>query len=392
MKTHKIWFITISIFIVGILLIIFLATQSIGKKLYSRKVMEETQMLVMEDMHSSPPEIAEIYAYVSTIYYNVLKNENSSQAAVVASTKFLNLIYPEQDQKYKIDKFLISLSIDPNYKLGTTTQEYLNQTLDTYTKNKENKYPYKRPLGKVYWSGESPLGIDILDRQPMLIKKDYLSTIPPPPAEGSQEQKDALKELAYQTKIKSLEQGALINYWSGMHMTPGTSGVWQNRFYNVVVNYRLSDEEYAKDQMLLAQTIYDTYLEVWKIKYKYWTKRPSTYSKEITLEMIDPNYPSYVSEYSAVSQSAYLLLSTLFPDGKNIWSQDFENASRIGAWAGCSFPYDETSGEELGQNIFNEINSNLKLNAIPYGYSFIPLKILTPKVLIYDRSEEAYKR
>ena len=153
-------------------------------------------------------------------------------------------------------------------------------------------------------SGEKFLGIDILEDKSWIIEKSFANQIPNPPKEGSTEQKQALENLVKTTKNISAEQAAWVNFWSAMHMTPSLAGVWQDRLFTISKSHFLKDNEYAYAQMVLAQALNDTFRETWEVKAKYLTKRPSLYTKEITLAMEDPSYPSYPSEYSSVGTVA----------------------------------------------------------------------------------------
>lgn len=353
-------------------------------KLYSRKVMELAEGLVMEDMTFSPPGAARTYASVSTLYYDVLTKTDNTQEAVIASTELLKRRYTEQSQQYKFDRFLTSLNIDPTQQLSSTTNDLLEKEwarLSTYKASTSQA----RYIDQSKWRGENPSGVEALGFSSWILEKDYVHEIASPPSEKDEAFQKALKNSQWLTSIRTPEQGAYINFWSGMHMSAGIAGIWQDRLYEVVKNYQLTDKEYAYAQMVLAQSLADTMTQVWKTKFTYLTRRPSTYSDKIVISMVDPNYPTYVSEYSATAYVAKEILSTMFPKGKDIWNKDFGNASQIGVWAGCAFTFDEEGSLELGKLIFKNIQEKLGLQSISNG-SFLPLEIFTSKVGVYKRS------
>jgi hypothetical protein len=227
--------------------------------------------------------------------------------------------------------------------------------------------------------------VEALGFNKWILEKDFTNDIPKPPREDQETFQKALKNSEWLTSIRTPEQGGYINFWSGMHMSSGIAGIWQDRLYEVVKNYNLTDREYAYAQMVLAQSLADTMTEVWQTKFTYLTKRPSTYSNKIVLSMVDPNYPTYVSEYSATAYVAKEVLSKMFPKGNEVWSKDFENASQIGIWAGCAFSFDEEGSLELGKLIFKNIQEKLRLQTISNG-SFLPLEVFASKVGVYQRS------
>jgi len=380
---NKKWIIVgvLIVFVLSTFLLIFLTRDT---KLYSRKVMELAESLVMEDMTFSPPGAARTYAAVSTLYFEVLEQTGNTQEAVVASTQLLKRKYTEQSQQFKFDRFLVSLNIDGNQTLSATATSLLESQWSNLASTTTNKSEvvYKN-LDR--WSGENPVGVEALGFNKWILEKDFTNDIPKPPREDQETFQKALKNSEWLTSIRTPEQGAYINFWSGMHMSSGIAGIWQDRLYEVVKNYNLTDREYAYAQMVLAQSLADTMTEVWQTKFTYLTKRPSTYSNKIVLSMVDPNYPTYVSEYSATAYVAKEVLSKMFPKGSEIWSKDFENASQIGIWAGCAFSFDEEGSLELGELIFKNIQEKLDLQAISNG-SFLPLEIFTSKVGVYKRS------
>lgn len=381
MKKNRIIVGTLMIFILSTSLLVFLTRDT---KLYSRKVMELAENLVMEDMTFSPPGAARTYASVSTLYFRVLDQTGNTQEAVVASTQLLKRKYTEQSQQFKFDRFLISINVDGNQTLSATTTNLLESEWANLssTTNDKSEFIYKN-VDK--WSGENPVGVEALGFNKWILEKSLVADIPKPPREDQEAFQKALKNSEWLTSIRTPEQGAYINFWSGMHMSSGIAGIWQDRLYEVVKNYNLTDREYAYAQMILAQSLADTMAEVWQTKFTYLTKRPSTYSNKIVLSMVDPNYPTYVSEYSATAYVAKEVLSKMFPKGNEVWSKDFENASQIGIWAGCAFSFDEEGSLELGKLIFKNIQEKLRLQTISNG-SFLPLEVFASKVGVYQRS------
>lgn len=381
MKKNRIIVGTLMIFILSTSLLVFLTRDT---KLYSRKVMELAENLVMEDMTFSPPGAARTYASVSTLYFRVLDQTGNTQEAVVASTQLLKRKYTEQSQQFKFDRFLISINVDGNQTLSATTTNLLESEWANLssTTNDKSEFIYKN-VDK--WSGENPVGVEALGFNKWILEKSLVADIPKPPREDQEAFQKALKNSEWLTSIRTPEQGAYINFWSGMHMSSGIAGIWQDRLYEVVKNYNLTDKEYAYAQMVLAESLADTLTEVWQTKFTYLTKRPSTYSNKIVLSMVDPNYPTYVSEYSATAYVAKEVLSKMFPKGNEVWSKDFENASQIGIWAGCAFSFDEEGSLELGKLIFKNIQEKLRLQTISNG-SFLPLEVFASKVGVYQRS------
>ncbi len=126
----------------------------------------------------------------------------------------------------------------------------------------------------------------------------------------------------------------------------------------------LTDTEYAYAQMVLAQSIADSFMECWKVKYTYWTKRPSMVDPSIDLAMNNPPFPSYLSGHSTISRTAAEVLSVLFPQYRTVWLRDAEEAKNSRLWAGIHFPYDNEVGANVGEQIAKVIISKINIEEI----------------------------
>jgi hypothetical protein len=121
----------------------------------------------------------------------------------------------------------------------------------------------------------------------------------------------------------------------------------------------LNDQKYAYNQMLLAKTLADSFMECWKVKYIYQTKRPNMTDKTIDLAMPNPKFASYTSGHSTISFSAAGVLTSLFPEQKEIWVKNATDAKNSRLWAGIHFPYDNNEGQKLGEEVAKNILENL---------------------------------
>jgi hypothetical protein len=126
----------------------------------------------------------------------------------------------------------------------------------------------------------------------------------------------------------------------------------------------LTDKQYAYAQKVLAQAVADSFMECWKVKYVYWTMRPSMYDPTIPLAMKNPNFPSYLSGHSMISRTAAEVLSAMFPEHKDLWLSDAEEAKNSRLWAGIHFPHDNEAGAELGRQVGETVIQKLSLQKI----------------------------
>jgi hypothetical protein len=220
-----------------------------------------------------------------------------------------------------------------------------------------------RPTGDAYWLGESPLEVTAGSWDRWIVS-DMSFPIPPPPEYMSAEHIEGLNAVYEAALARSSEQGAMVNFWGGVPGTEAPAGIWQNRLYNVTKDSGLTDVEYAEAQKILAQALADSFMECWKSKYTYWTKRPSMVRSDIQLAMDNPRFPSYVSGHSTISRTAAEVLTALFPEYSETWYKDAEVAKNSRLWAGIHYPYDNENGAALGHEIGAAIVAKLQLNPI----------------------------
>jgi hypothetical protein len=101
----------------------------------------------------------------------------------------------------------------------------------------------------------------------------------------------------------------------------------------------------------LAQGIADSFIKSWQIKYEHWTQRPSMRIPDLDLLMNDPPFPAYVSEYAAVSATAATILSSMYPDKKQTWTDVLTDTKNTRLMAGLQFDADNKMGEYVGTQI-----------------------------------------
>jgi hypothetical protein len=226
--------------------------------------------------------------------------------------------------------------------------------------------------GPEYWN--QTVGWDPETKTPFSPNAEKLSTfvldqnfayqVPPPPAYGSEEFKKGLAEVKAAAERRTPEQGALINFWGGVPGTEAPAGIWQNRLFDITKKYKLSNEEYAYAQMVLAKSVADSFHECWKEKFIFQTKRPDMTDSTIPLAMANPPFPSYVSGHSTISFTAATVLAKIFPADSEQFFSDATAAKNSRLHAGIHFAYDNDEGEKLGRAIGEFAIGKLNLQKI----------------------------
>jgi hypothetical protein len=174
---------------------------------------------------------------------------------------------------------------------------------------------------------------------------------PPPPAFGSPEFQTALAEVRQISDFRTEEQIWIAHYWAdapGSHTPPGH---W-NRIGTILMDrYEISEREATRALALLNMALMDAGIACWDAKYEYWVLRPWQADPGITVPLMKPNFPAYVSGHATFSGAASEFLGAIFPaDAADIRAMAEEAAlSRL--YGGIHYRFDNEKGLELGRRI-----------------------------------------
>lgn len=334
----------------------FLVKHISNKSLTSRFWMEYAEDIVREKK-PSPPASARFYAYVSSVYYTTLSKTQSEEQASLATAKIINFLFT--DKVASTTDQLLKLKIKTG-EVHPDTQAILDIYIARQNQDVKQAVTPNRLTGDQYWVGEKPAEPSAGTWQRWVIGTTTYEVLPPPTFK-SKEYLEAVAEVKRAASMRTSIQSAAINFWGGTPGTEAPAGIWQNVLYTKVQKEGLSNMEYAYVQMVLAQTLADAFMECWKVKYVYWTKRPSMVDSSIDLAMKDPPFPSYLSGHSTISRAAAGVLSVMLPKYKDEFLAGAEEAKNSRLWAGIHFPYDNENGAELGRRVAETVVENLKL-------------------------------
>lgn len=310
------------------LLLFFIAISNSTKnsKTNSRILMEVAEQIVREKK-PTPTESSRFYAIVARDYYE---------------TTYVN---------------------NKNYTYSSSTLVTIID--DVVSQDSQEILPGTRLVGAPYWNSKvAPFSPNAGSASRFILDDTFKSQVPPPPTYGGEEFKRALSIVKEAAQTRTAEQGAAINFWGGVPGTEAPAGIWQNRFYDITKKYNLTDKEYSYAQMILAESVADSFMECWKVKYTYWTKRPDMTDTSIETAMPNPPFPGYVSGHSTISFTAATVLGHMFPSDAKTFLNDAEEAKNSRLWAGIHFSYDNEVGEMLGKNIGLTVIQKLNLKAL----------------------------
>lgn len=348
--------------IIGMLAVFLLAqftsseTQTNTEKT-SRLWMEYTEDIVRETK-PTPPASARLYAYVATAYSDSLDASNSSIEASYVVSEVLNKLHPEYRERTA--RVLKKANGIVEEEISDGSSMVLSSLIErTENDGFANEWNGERPTDQEYWVGENPLSPEAVTWKRWALTEEDDFEIAPPPAWNSEELQTATEAVKQAALARTPEQAAAINFWGGTPGTEAPAGIWQNRLFAETAGYNLSDREYAYAQKILAQALADSFIECWKSKFTFWTKRPSMIDATIDLAMNNPPFPSYVSGHSTISRTAAEVLSALFPEKRDIWIADATEARNSRLWGGIHFEHDNAEGFKLGEQIGRTIIERL---------------------------------
>lgn len=311
------FFFVVALFIVIAVVFFAVSRSQDGVRQPSRIVMELAEEIVRKEK-PTPTQSSRFYALVAREYYDT---NHVTQKRFVYSTSSLT-------------STLAVVRADDDQEIATGT----------------------RPIGESYWVSEKkPFSPNAGGAKRFVLDESFSYKVPEPPLYGSEEFLLALAEVKNVSLARSAEQVAAINFWGGVPGSEQPAGIWQNRLYDITKKYDLTDKEYAYAQMVLAEAVADAFMECWKVKYTYWTKRPDMVDKTIQTAMPNPPFPGYVSGHSTISFAGATVLAKLFPGDAEMYLGDAEEAKNSRLWAGIHFSHDNEEGKKLGIAVGNAV-------------------------------------
>ena len=329
---------------------------NVSTKPLSRAVLELAEAEVRKT--KPEPTLAALqYAYVASGYYEGAYTGNQAEALYV-SEQLLNTLYAP-------DTFTSSIS--------TLAKQYHVNIKNYATSNAKNVASaylnrYKKDGHDLVWDGKMPVGVQYWyktkDAEPFTPRAGEWKrwnvtskiSVPAPPVIGSAQDAKELQIVQVAAENRTGEDINKINFWGGTPGTDSPSGIWQNQLFleignELTKNKHQADLKYAYIQKYTAQSVSDAFMECWKVKYTYWTARPSMRIAGFSTAMPDPYFPAYVSGHSTISKAAADVLSVMVPAHTKQWQDWAVEARNSRLAAGVHFEIDNTVGFQLGTDV-----------------------------------------
>ncbi len=170
----------------------------------------------------------------------------------------------------------------------------------------------------------------------------------PPPAIGSQEYEDDVKNLVDIANNMTEEKRRIANYWQDGLGTYTPPGHWDKIALDLMVKYKMNPIRTARTFAYLDMAMMDAGIACWDAKYYYHYPRPIQQIPGFKTIAGTPNFPSYTSGHSMFSAAAAEVLAYVFPnEATKVRSWAVEAAmSRV--YGGIHWTFDATVGTSAG--------------------------------------------
>lgn len=329
---------------------------------------------IAKNANFAPATAARFYSYIASVYSDVLEKTGSSEQANVATAEIIKGFSPASTN------FATNLAgLSPEAK--KILQEYKKRLLeDNFNLTWDQKTP-----GENYWyirDGKLDSGAMAGGWKKWILPDNFDIEVPAPPLPGSSLNELENEIIKYAVAHRLEADLPTIYFWHGAsgfekgqandNITP--AGVWQNILFKEMGS-ELDEASYARAQKILGQSIADSFIYAWRVKYQYFSLRPSMQIEDLDLAVADPPFPGYISGHSTISATAATVLSGLFPQKRDLWKKQATDARNSRLVAGIHYNIDNEVGLRLGEKIGQEIlRKVLPENKVPKDRPFaIPL-------------------
>jgi hypothetical protein len=314
----------------------------------SRQWMELSQSIIRRETHTGPTISARFYTYVANVYADTLDATNSSSQAGAAAGNMIKKIFPAYAGQ--VDSFAKGIGADK--KLSPEADKIFNTYAARLTTDGYDLVGKATPPNdptKWHTSSYPPSTPRAGEWKHWLVEGQTFAT-PAPPVFGSPADLAEIETVKKAVANRTPEDNAMIRFWAGNPGSESPSGIWVNRMYTIAGS-KLTDKELARVQANMTRTMSDAFIECWKVKYAYWTQRPSMRIPNLDTSFRDPFFPSYVSGHAVVSAAVSDMLSYELPQYASTWHQDATLSAKSRLDAGIHFSVDTENGKALGHQV-----------------------------------------
>ena len=208
--------------------------------------------------------------------------------------------------------------------------------------------PYKGPMPKETnkWHGEYPVGINVRNYKPIVLKSgdQFRPSAPPDFAKEMKEMKEFKQD--FRSTYLALHWASLTGFdiWTDL----ASKKIFEERLDR---NTPLTARIYA----LVHVAMYDAGIAIMDAKYAYWGIRPNQYDTTFQPLIFTPPFPGYPSGHATASSAAATVLSYFFPAEKTFFKTTAQECADSRFYGGIHFRTDNETGLVLGEKLANYI-------------------------------------
>jgi hypothetical protein len=186
----------------------------------------------------------------------------------------------------------------------------------------------------------------------MMTNTDIVAERPlAPPPTASEEMAEEVAEVKYYSKHVTRERLAIVHKWADGAGTYTPPGHWDEIASHYIEDADMSEVRAARVYAYLNIVLHDAAVGCWETKYFYFNPRPSQMDPSIKTATGVPNFPAYTSGHSTFSGAAASVLGYLFPEGKNFFDEQAQEASLSRMYGGIHYRSDCQNGLDHGKRI-----------------------------------------
>ncbi len=179
---------------------------------------------------------------------------------------------------------------------------------------------------------------------------------PPPPAFGSPEYLDALREVLAVNAALTPKQLEIAKYWVDGHGSATPAGHWNKLAIAEAKAAKLDEATTIRLFAELNMALADAFVACWDSKYHYWSIRPISAAKRLLGQdfkppILTPPFPSYTSGHATFSGAASRVIGRYIPARAEALDAMAEEAAHSRLLGGIHFRFDNDAGLVLGRRI-----------------------------------------
>ncbi|MGE5693233.1 MAG: vanadium-dependent haloperoxidase [Candidatus Zixiibacteriota bacterium] len=310
-----------------------------------------------------PPRFSRAYALVQVAIYDALVAASDARrgglketfVAAGAASEVLLYLFPNDETRIQdaVASQFGNHRLKGNFARAWFLGKRVGELAVDYGKNDGSGAVFTGtpPSGDCIWNGSNPV-LPMCGTWKTWIISSGSEIQPPPPYPCGSAADSADLEEVYQVALsRTPEQAEIVHKWADL--PPPT--IWNDYLNRRLIGQRWDALRSARAQAYLNVTMYDAFVCCWKTKYDFWTARPfmrlGGRTPAFTTVITTPNFPSYTSGHSTISAAAAEVMKELFPDERDFFQREAEEAALSRLWGGIHYQQDNVVGLHIGEKV-----------------------------------------